>query len=185
MKKVHTLFFIAFSLLLMSCDGEETDITPQIDADTTQEEFFAHLFEQCGETFSGEATFPEDTSHDLVGADLMATIQTCTEEEIQIALSAEGQQSRRWIINRADDGLRLRDEHINNAGTTPDTTVYRGQATDDGSATEQYFAAGDSTLSMIPEAESNVWRMELEGDRFVFHVERNEEPSFRAELTRN
>ena len=185
MDKLFTLVFIACSLLLISCSGEKTDITPQLDPETTQEEFFSNLFEECGETFSGEATFPDDESHELVGENLMATIQTCTEEEIRIALAADGDQSRTWVISRTDNGLHLRHDHTDTDGSPSDTTGYGGYATDEGSEIRQYFAADDSTANMIPEAETNVWMMEIEGDQFTYYLERNNEPRFRAELTKN
>lgn len=185
MDKIYSFALVICTLILISCGGEETDITPQVDAESTQEEFFANLFELCGETFSGEATFPEDTSHELVGVDLMATIQTCTEEEIQIALAADGDQSRTWVIQRTDDGLRLRHDHINSDGTPSDTTGYGGFATDEGTATQQYFAADDSTISMIPEAETNVWMMEIDNGQFTYALQRNNEPRFRAVLNQN
>lgn len=185
MNKIYSLLIFACTLLLISCSGEETDITPQIDADNAQEEFFANMFELCGETFSGEATFPEDTSHELVGEQLMATIQTCTEEEIRIALNAGGDTSRTWVISRTDDGLHLRHDHANPDGTPHDTTGYGGFATDEGTATQQYFAADDTTANMIPEAESNVWMLEIENNQLTYYLERNDQPRFRAELTRN
>lgn len=185
MNKIYALLIFACIFLLISCSGEETDITPQIDADNAQEEFFANIFELCGETFSGEATFPEDTSHELVGEQLMATIQTCTEEELRIALSADGDQSRTLIINRTDNGLRLRHDHVNPDGTPHDTTGYGGYATDEGTATKQYFAADDTTATMIPEAETNVWMIEIGNDQLIYSLERNGELRFRAELTRD
>lgn len=185
MDKLYTMILFAGMLLIISCTGEETDITPEITPETTQEEFFANMFELCGETFSGEATFPEDESHELVGENLVATIQTCTEEEIQIALAADGDQSRTWVISRTDEGLRLRHDHIDSEGAPSDTTGYGGYATDEGTSTQQYFAADDSTAQMIPEASTNVWMMELNDDRFVYALERNNEPRFRAVLTRD
>lgn len=185
MNKIYTFALIICTLFMLSCSEENTDLTPQVDAETTQGEFFANLFELCGETFSGEATFPEDTSHELVGVNLMATIQTCTEEEIQISLAADGDESRTWVIQRTDDGLRLRHDHINSDGAPSDTTGYGGFATDEGTATQQYFAADDSTISMIPEAETNVWMMEIENGQFTYALQRNNEPRFRAVLNQN
>src|SRR6056297_2759071 len=98
MNKSYTLILFACTLLLISCSGEQTDITPQIDGDTAQEEFFANLFELCGETFSGEATYPDDPDHELDGVELSATIDTCTEEEIRVSFSAGEDESRNWIF---------------------------------------------------------------------------------------
>ena len=185
MDKLYTIILFAGMFLILSCTGQQTDITPEIDAETTQEEFFANMFELCGETFSGEATFPEDDSQELVGENLVATIQTCTEEEIQIALAADGDQSRTWVIKRTDEGLRLRHDHINSEGTPSDTTGYGGYATDEGTSTQQYFAADDSTAQMIPEAATNVWMMKLDDNKLTYYLERNGEPRFRAELTQD
>lgn len=63
--------------LIAACSGEsETDLTPQLDANSPQDQFFANMFELCGETYSGEATFPDDADHELVGVELTATVET-------------------------------------------------------------------------------------------------------------
>lgn len=183
MKKIH--YIVALMFLISACGGEETDITPQLESETVQGDFFANLFERCGETFSGEATYPDDPDHELVGVDLVATIQTCTEEEIRIALNAGGDLSRTWVISRTEDGLHLRHDHRDPDGTPHELTNYGGNATDEGTETRQYFAADDRTKEMLPEAETNVWMMELENDEFIYYLERNGEPRFRAELTQN
>ncbi|WP_340103967.1 hypothetical protein [Rhodohalobacter sp. 8-1] len=183
MKKIHVVVILMF--LVSACGGEQTDITPQVEAETVQGEFFANLFERCGETFSGQATYPEDPDNELVGVNLVATIQTCTEEEIRIALNAGGDLSRTWVISRTDDGLHLRHDHRDQDGTPHEVTNYGGFATDEGTATRQYFAADDTTKEMIPEAETNVWMMEIEDNSFTYYLERNGEPRFRAELTQD
>jgi hypothetical protein len=183
MKKTYLIS--AFIFLLSACSGEETDISPQIEAESVQEEFFANLFERCGETFSGEATFPEDPDDELVGVNLVATVQTCTEEEVRITLAAGGDESRTWVVSRTDNGLHLRHDHRYPYGTPHDLTNYGGLATDGGTATRQYFAADDSTKQMLPEAATNVWMMEIENDEFIYYLERGGEPRFRAELIRD
>lgn len=185
MKKIHLFSTVALLFLFIACSGGETDITPQVDSETVQGEFFANLFERCGETFSGVATYPDDPDHELVGANLTATIQTCTEEEIRIALDAGAERARTLIINRTDDGLNLRHIHRNPDETSEDITGYGGPATDEGGATRQYFAADDSTKQMMPEAETNVWVLDLENDMLTYYVERNGETEFRAELTKD
>lgn len=179
---------ILFLFIISACSGEsETDLTPQLEVDSSQNKFFANLFELCGETFLGEATFPDDPDHDLVGEELSATISTCTEEEIRIPFHAGEDESRTWVFTRSDEGLHLRHDHRYPDGTAHDTTDYGGYANDEGSATAQYFPADEKTSEMLPEAATNVWMVEIEPDtgKLIYYLERHEEPRFRAELLMN
>ena len=176
--------------LFTSCAGEETtDLTPELPSNTTQQEFFASLFSLCGETFIGEATFPDDPDHSLVDTELKATISTCTEETIEIDLVRGGDTwHTTWILEKRDEGLHLYHDHIGDneyeEGEEPQTG-YGGYANDQGSSTTQYFPADDHTAEILPEAETNVWMMELnlENESFTYYLERNGEPRFRAELS--
>lgn len=187
MKKIYPLFLGLF--LLTSCGGEEsTELTPDIPAETAQDEFFANLFSLCGETFIGESTFPDEPDHVLVDTELKATISTCTEEIIEIDLVRGGDTwHTTWILEKRDEGLHLYHDHIGDneyeEGEEPDTG-YGGYANDEGSATTQYFPADDQTADMLPEAETNVWMLELDMERqiLIYDLQRNSEPRFRAEL---
>jgi hypothetical protein len=174
--------------LMTACSGEsETDLTPQLEADSTQGQFFANLFELCGETFSGEATFPDNPDHELVGVELSATIETCTEKEIRIPFHAGEDESRTWVFTRSGEDLHLRHDHRYPDGTAHDTTDYGGYANSTGSETAQYFPADEKTAEMIPEASTNVWMVELQPEtgKLIYYLERDEQPRFRAELTMN
>lgn len=189
MKKLNELILVMF--LLTACAGEETtELTPDLPADTPQEEFFAHLFALCGETFIGEATYPDDPDHTLVDTELKATISTCTEEMIEIDLVRGGDTwHTAWVLEKRDEGLHLFHDHIGDKqyeeGEEP-LTGYGGYASNEGNSTAQYFPADGHTAEIIPEAETNVWMMELdpENETFVYYLERNDEPRFRAELSK-
>lgn len=186
--KTKYLFPIFLFLIAAACSGEsETDLTPQLEADSPQDQFFANLFELCGETFSGEATHPDDPDHELVGVELSATIDTCTEEEIRVSFNAGEDESRTWVFTRSEEGLHLRHEHQNPEGTEQDESGYGGFANDEGSATTQYFPADEETSEMIPEASTNVWMVEVqpEAGELIYYLERDEQPRFRAELSMN
>ena len=186
--KFKTITLILLPFLTLACSGEsETDLTPQLEANTPQGEFFANLFELCGETYSGEATYPDDSDHELVDVELTATVETCTEEEIRIPFHAGEDKSRTWVFTRSDEGLHLRHDHRDTDGTPHDVTDYGGYANEEGSETTQYFPADEKTTKMIPEASTNVWMVELqpESGKLIYYLERNEEPRFRAELTMN
>jgi hypothetical protein len=186
--KLNIAAFLLIPFFMLACSGEsETDLTPQLDAGTPQDQFFANMFALCGETFSGEATFPDDPNHELVGVELSATIETCTEEEIRIPFHAGEDESRTWVLTRSDDGLHLRHDHRYPNGESHDVTDYGGFANDAGSAAAQYFPADEKTAEMIPEASTNVWMIEIDPETgaLIYNLERNDEPRFRAELTMN
>lgn len=190
MKKICSI--LVFVVLLSACAGEdETDITPEVPAENAQEEFFSNLFSLCGETFIGESTYPDNPDHDLVDTELRATISTCTEERIEIDLVRDGDTwHATWIVERRAGGLHLYHDHIGDKeyeeGEDP-LTGYGGYADETGTATLQFFPADAHTAEILPEAETNVWMMDLdlEEGRFVYYLERHDEPRFRAELFLN
>jgi hypothetical protein len=182
---------ITLLLLFSIACGEEdtTDLTPTLPAETPQEQFFSNVFSLCGETFSGESTYPEEQDHVLVNTELRITISTCTDDEIKIDLIRDGDTwHATWILSQREDGLHLYHDHIGNKeypeGEEP-LTGYGGYADDRGSATQQFFPADDYTAEILPEASTNVWMMEmdLENGTFVYYLERHDEPRFRAELS--
>jgi len=186
MRKLIT--FLALIFLAIACaENDGTELTIDIDTETTQEEFFANLLERCDNTYAGESTYPTDPPHEELGnVELRATISTCTEDEVHISLQAGEDESRTFIITRSDEGLHLRHDHRDPDGTPQELTDYGGWANDQGSSTRQYFEADQATIDMIPEAETNIWMIEFdtEEEKLIYHLERHQEPRFRAELVK-
>jgi len=189
MKKLSLL--TALVLLFTACGGEdETDLTPELPAETPQQQFFANLFSLCGETFEGESTFPDDDDHELVNTTLKATVETCTEEQIKIDfLRDEDTWHATWILENREDGLHLYHDHIGDKVYEEDEeplTGYGGYADDSGNEYQQYFPADEHTAEILPEASTNVWMMEYDPEEeiLVYSLERDDEPRFRAELNR-
>ena len=187
MKKLSLL--TALVLLFTACGGEdETDLTPELPAETPQQQFFANLFSLCGETFEGESTFPDDDDHELVNTTLRATVETCTEEQIKIDfLRDEDTWHATWVLEMREDGLHLYHDHIGDKVYEEDEeplTGYGGYADDSGNEYQQYFPADEHTAEILPEASTNVWMLEYDSDEesFVYALDRNDEPRFRAEL---
>jgi len=172
-------FLICCSLILIGCGNGE--------AEDPQDAFFELLSSQCGEVFSGEGVYPDDPDHELINTPLVATVESCTDNEIRIPLDAGEDRSRTWIITKTDQGLLLKHDHRDpETGEEHDLTNYGGYATRDGTDNRQYFAADDETSEMLPEAVTNVWMMELNAEtgEFIYYLERHQEPRFRAELTK-
>jgi hypothetical protein len=181
------LFFV-----LASCAGNDgTEITPDLPAETPHEQFYSNLFSLCGETFTGEATYPDDSDHPLVDTELNVNISTCTPERIEVMLYRDGDTwHATWILENREDGLHLYHDHIGDKdypeGEEP-LTGYGGYADDRGTGLRQYFPADDHTAEILPEASTNVWMMEmdLENGTFVYYLERHDEPRFRAVVSLN
>lgn len=187
-----SVYLLALILFSISCVGEDdTDLTPDLPAETAHEQFYSNLFSLCGETFGGESSYPDDPDHQLVATELRVNISTCTPERIEVMLFRDGDTwHATWIIENREEGLHLYHDHIGDKeyaeGEEP-LTGYGGYADDRGTAIRQYFPADDYTEEILPEAATNVWMMEmnLENGTFVYYLERHGEPRFRAELSMN
>ena len=187
MKKLCSI--VALVLIFSACASEEeTELVMETDPEAAQNEFFDNLSTLCGESVEGAATFPDDPDHDLVNTPLVATLVTCTDSVIEIELVRGGDTwHAAWILEKRENGLHLYHDHIGEKeyeeGEEP-LTGYGGYADDRGTATMQFFPADDHTAEILPEAETNVWMMDLdlEQGRFVYYLERHDEPRFRAEL---
>ena len=183
-------YLLILSLLVVSCAGDDgTELTPELPAEDAQSEFFSNLFSLCGESFAGEATYPDDSDHDLVDTELVVNIATCTSERIELMLYRDSDTwHATWIVEKRNGALHLYHDHIGDKvyeeGEEP-LTGYGGFADERGTETVQYFPADEHTAEILPEAATNVWMMQidLENGRFVYYLERHDEPRFRAELT--
>lgn len=180
---------VALVLIFSACASEEeSEMMLENDPEAAQNEFFDNLTSLCGESFEGAATYPDDPGHVLVDTRLVATIVNCTDTLIEIDLVRDGDTwHTTWVVEKREDGLHLYHDHIGDKeyddGEEP-LTGYGGYADDRGTATLQVFPADDHTAEILPEAETNVWMMDLdlEEGRFVYYLERHDEPRFRAEL---
>ncbi len=185
-------YLLALLFVIASCAGNDgTDLTPELPAESTHEQFFSNLFSLCGETFTGESTYPENSDHVLVDTELVVNISTCTPERIEVMLFRDGDTwHATWILEKREGGLHLYHDHIGDKeyaeGEEP-LTGYGGYADDRGSATQQYFPADQHTADILPEAATNVWMMDMDlvNGVFVYSLERHNEPRFRAEVYLN
>ncbi|AXJ01807.1 hypothetical protein CYPRO_2565 [Cyclonatronum proteinivorum] len=191
------LYLLGISLLALtfafSACGSPEQADYQVPAETSaHDDFFANLQALCGETFTGQSTFPENEDHALVGTQLVTHVSECNDQFVRIELLREGGDywHGAWVVERRDEGLHLFHDHLGEVRTmeeleaSGDSHGYGGFASDAGSAVQQFFHADDVTAEMIPEATTNVWMMELDldNDRFIYYLERHEAPRFRAEL---
>lgn len=188
MKKLSIL--IALCVIIISC-GENQESSEE--TVNLQDAFFENLSTLCGETFTGGSIFPDDPDNPLVDTELRTHISECDNNKIRIELYRDGDYWHgAWVVEKREDGLHLYHDHLGEVRMEDelgenDYTGYGGYADNGGSAMTQFFAADDATAEMIPAAATNVWMMDidLENETFVYYLERNNEPRFRAELFKN
>jgi len=168
--------------LIIGCEREEV-IEPDAHA-----AFFQSLSELCGETFIGEATYPDDPEHPLVGTELRIHFATCDDNMVRIELYRDYDYWHgAWVLENREEGFHLYHDHLGDERTEADLGEddahgYGGYADDRGDALQQYFPADEITAEMLPEAATNVWMMEIypETNEFVYYLERHDEPRFRV-----
>lgn len=189
MRQLFAIIFLLASFFLTGCTEEtqpENTITEEV-TESASEQFFANLLSLCGESFTGEAVFPDDPAHELVDVELRAIVETCTDDEIRVPFIAGEDESRTWVFTKSDRGVHLLHDHRYPDGTPHDLTNYGGYANEDGTERTQYFAADVLTAEMLPEAETNVWMVEIDPDngRLIYYLERHNSQRFRAELSKD
>jgi hypothetical protein len=183
-----SIIVLAATITACGPSGQEELTEPAL----THDAFFANLSTECGETFVGASTYPDNPDHPLVGTELKTVVSKCTETMVRIELIRGGDYWHgAWVIERRPEGLHLFHDHLGDVRTLEDLGDddyhgYGGYATESGTDLRQFFAADDVTAEIIPEAVTNVWMMELdpENGRFIYYLERHEAPRFRAELER-
>ena len=148
----------------------------------THKAFFANLKKLCGQQFEGETKFPQDPEHPLVGKRLLMSVVTCTENELRIPFQVGEDKSRTWILTLTDKGLLFKHDHRHEDGTPDKITMYGGWATSDGTAHAQRFPADAETAKLIPEAVTNVWKLEINPKtrQFTYSLERHGKPRYEA-----
>jgi hypothetical protein len=175
-----------------TADPAETDVaeTAATEIDPVHQEFFANLSQLCGETLVGDGVYPDDPDHPLVDTGLRNYISECTDDLVRIELYRNGGEywHGAWVLEKRPQGFHLFHDHLGEERTEEDLNGashgYGGYANQDGTPTRQYFPADQVTAEMIPAAATNVWMMEMDLDAgtFVYSLERNQEPRFRAEM---
>lgn len=136
--------------------------------------FWERLQALCGGAFEGKVV--EAPSGDTTFADkrLVMHVRECTPSEIRIPFHVGGDRSRTWVIARAATGLRLKHDHRHEDGSPDARTDYGGDtAPGSGTPGKQEFPADRHTSSLIPEAKTNVWTIEIgPGATFVYALRR-------------
>jgi hypothetical protein len=172
---ISTVILVVFFIFL-GCEREDA-VEP-----VAHEAFFQNLRDLCGQKFEGYTDFVLLPESPLADGHLIMHVETCTDTEIRIPFIVNEDRSRTWVLTLHDDGLLFKHDHRHPDGTPEDTTMYGGWADEEGTSYVQYFPADEYTAELIPDAETNVWMVEInpETGQFIYYLERHDEPRFRA-----
>lgn len=162
--------------------GPSKDASSASAAADTQKAFFKNLKKLCGKRFAGETVFPLDKDHPLAGKRLVMSVETCREKEIRIPFHVGEDKSRTWVLTLTEAGLLFKHDHRHADGTPDTITMYGGLAAPSGTRYLQSFPADAETIKLIPEAETNVWtlQIDLEKQQFMYYLERHKQPRYKA-----
>lgn len=174
--------------LLLGCEsqqepGNSDEIIEQQTNNAHTVHFFDELKEYCGSSFTGKTLYPIDSDHLLANATLKIEFETCDEKELRIPFYIKGESTRTWIISITDDGqLRLQHEHSSEDVITDELNLYGGVADERGTRFHQTFPADAETITMHPEALTNVWSIKIDtlSNSLIYDLKRNNEPRFKA-----
>lgn len=157
-------------------------------ADAPQDVFFANLSALCGQTFEGRVVTDDPADDDFRSNKLIMQVRDCAPNEIGVPFAVGEDRSRRWVITRLGDGLRLKHDHRDPDGVIHGYHMYGGDTANAGTAVRQefpvdqesidQFIAGGATVST-----TNVWAVEVRpGDIFAYELRRPEGRFMRVEF---
>lgn len=151
-----------------------------------REAFWSGLQALCGQAFEGVVVrdTPAVENSPFSGATLTMHVRECSPEEIRIPFHVGDDRSRTWVVTRLPEGFRLKHHHLHQDGSPDPVHLYGGDTREPGTGEWQEFPADPFTATLLPEAATNVWTLELvPGERFAYALRREgTDRSFRVEF---
>jgi len=111
-------------------------------------------------------------------------VRSCDLAEIRIPFHVGPDRSRTWVVTPTSVGLRLKHDHRHEDGSEDAVTQYGGDTRGQGDPVAQDFYADAITASLVPEAVTNVWTLEIRpGELFAYALRREgSDRRFRVEF---
>jgi hypothetical protein len=136
------------------------------------DQFWTNLQRLCGKAYEGRVVEAPAGDTTFASKRLVMHVRSCTANEIRIPLHVGDDRSRTWVLTRTG-GIRLKHDHRHEDGSEDKVTQYGGDAREIASAARIEFPADAHTASLIPEAKTNVWTIEMHpGKSFVYALRR-------------
>lgn len=192
MDRPHRCFLPPLLLALAACaapsgpppEGEVTARRPvatPVAATRPADRFLQRISMHCGQAFAGRvvADTPAPAGEDpFAGRTLVMHVRECGDDTIRIPFHVGEDRSRTWVLNRTDDGLRLKHDHRHEDGSEDALTMYGGDTVDAGSEGRQEFPVDAESRDLfdregLAASTGNTWAMEIEpGKVFAYELSR-------------
>lgn len=153
-----------------------------------QDAFLARLNALCGQKFVGRVVSTDAADADFRANRLVMHVRDCSSTEVGIPFAVGEDRSRRWIVTRTPDGLRLKHDHRDEQGVIHGYHMYGGDTAEAGTAARQAFPVDQESIAQFVAggaevSTTNVWAMELHPDRtFAYELRRPEGRFLRVEF---
>ena len=140
--------------------------------------FMANLNDLCGKRFEGRVVTTDPADSDFANNRLLMHVRDCSPTEVGIPFAVGEDRSRRWIITRTAEGLRLKHDHRDPDGVIHGYHMYGGDTADAGTNTRQEFPVDQESIDQFVAggadvSTTNVWAVEVNPrDTFVYELRR-------------
>jgi hypothetical protein len=136
-------------------------------------DFWTRIQALCGSAYAGRVVEAPPADTTFAEKRLVMHVRECAADTVRIPFHVGENRSRTWVITRTANGLRLKHDHRHEDGSEDKVTQYGGDAREGGSASVMEFGADAHTVTLIPEAKTNVWTIEVTpGATFVYALRR-------------
>lgn len=158
------------------------------EAANPQDAFLARLNALCGQTFEGRVVSDDPADADFRSNRLVMQVRDCAADEVGIPFAVGEDRSRRWIITRTEEGLRLKHDHRDEQGVIHGYHMYGGDTATDGTAGRQEFPVDQESVAQFiaggaQVSTTNVWAVEVHPGRiFAYELRRPEGRFMRVEF---
>lgn len=161
----------ACAALLSACATAPTPAGPQ-------DVFLARLNDLCGQRFEGRVVTTDAADADFASNRLLMHVRDCSPSEVGIPFAVGEDRSRRWIITRTAEGLRLKHDHRDPDGVIHGYHMYGGDTASAGTAERQDFPVDRESIAQFRAggaevSTTNVWAVEVHpGRMFAYELRR-------------
>jgi hypothetical protein len=170
---MKTLVFaaLALPLALAACATAPEPANPQ-------DAFMARLNALCGQTFEGRVVTTDPADADFANNRLLMHVRDCSATEVGIPFAVGEDRSRRWIVTRTAEGLRLKHDHRDPDGVIHGYHMYGGDTAGPGTASRQEFPVDRESIDQFvaggaQASTTNVWAVEAHPGRiFAYELRR-------------
>lgn len=155
---------------------------------TAQDVFLARLNALCGQRFEGRVTTDDPADADFRNSRLVMHVRDCAPQEVGIPFAVGEDRSRRWVITRTGQGLRLKHDHRDPEGVIHGYHMYGGDTAQVGTAGRQEFPVDRESIEQFiaggaQVSTTNVWAVEVHpGGVFAYELRRPEGRFLRVEF---